>query len=579
RRQFLVRVLRRHHVRAGREHARDDLAPVRIAGNDRRAAGSGRLQRLFPNVETHIGFARIAVGAVAAEAGVRHDRPHVAIEADPIRWGGGRGRQRTDAGSHAAQSLSRHEHAYTPARRPGNGFFDGIDVLPSGRCGVFIMVKNRMSRVALLFACAAAVCASAPGRAQTGYRPSAANLAAREWFQDARFGLFVHWGVYSVLGDGEWVMNNRRIPIEDYEKLPALFNPIEFDPAEWVALAKAAGMKYITITSKHHDGFAMFDSRVSGYNIVARTPYKKDVLKALAEECRRQGLKLVFYYSQLDWHHPDYFPRGRTGRDAGRPEQGEWRNYLEYMNGQLRELLTSYGDIGGIWFDGWWDRPEAEWRLDATYSLIHRLQPQALIGANHHRRPFDGEDFQMFEKDLPGGRTAEFNKDSEVGTLPLETCETMNGAWGFNITDRRYKSTRDLIRYLVRAAGANANFLLNVGPMPNGRIQPEFVARLSEMGAWLGKNGDAIYGTRGGPIAAHPWGVTTRKGNRVYGHVLDAPDQTLLLPPIGAKIRRATFLATGGAAEFSEHEFGVVVRLPADVIDPIDTIVALDLDR
>ena len=167
----------------------------------------------------------------------------------------------------------------------------------------------------------------------------------------------MHWGVYSVLGDGEWVMNNRRIPIEDYEKLPALFNPQAFDAAEWVSLAKAAGMKYITITSKHHDGFAMFDSKISGYNIVARTPYGKDVLKALAEECRRQGLKLFFYYSQLDWHHPDYFPRGRTGRDAGRAEQGEWPRYIDYMNGQLRELLTGYGEIGGIWFDGWWDRP------------------------------------------------------------------------------------------------------------------------------------------------------------------------------------------------------------------------------
>jgi alpha-L-fucosidase len=247
------------------------------------------------------------------------------------------------------------------------------------------------------------------------------------------------------------------------------------------------------------------------------------------------------------------------------------------MNGQLRELLTNYGEIGGIWFDGWWDRPEAEWRLDETYSLIHRLQPQTLVGANHHRRPFPGEDFQMFEKDLPGGRTAEFNKDSEIGDLPLETAETMNGAWGFNITDRRYKSSRDLIRYLVRAAGANANFLLNVGPMPNGRIQPEFVTRLRDMGAWLAKNGEAIYGTRGGPIAAQPWGVTTRKGNRVYVHVLDAPDRALLLPPLGAKIRSARFMS-GRGADFSEHDFGLVLKLPADAIDPVDTIVVLELE-
>jgi alpha-L-fucosidase len=432
---------------------------------------------------------------------------------------------------------------------------------------------RRLSAVGVL-----ASLAIATGRAQPAYRPAAANLAAREWFQSARFGLFVHWGVYSVLGDGEWVMNNRKIPIADYEKLPALFNPQQFDAAEWVALAKAAGMKYITITSKHHDGFAMFDSKVSDYNIVARTPYRKDVLKALAEECRRQGVKLFFYYSQLDWHHPDYFPRGRTGLDAGRPEQGSWPAYVEYMNAQLRELLTGYGEIGGIWFDGWWDRPDADWQLDRTYALIHQLQPQALIGANHHRRPFAGEDFQMFEKDLPGGKTAEFNKDSAIGDLPLETCETMNGAWGFNLTDRRYKSTRDLVRYLARAAGTDANFLLNVGPMPNGRIQPEFVTRLRDIGGWLAKNGEAIYGTRGGPIPPRPWGVTTKKGNRVYVHALDVEDQRLLLPPLGAKIRGARFLATGRAAKYAEHDFGVVLELPADAADPFDTVVELELE-
>jgi alpha-L-fucosidase len=183
----------------------------------------------------------------------------------------------------------------------------------------------------------------------------------------------------------------------------------------------------------------------------------------------------------------------------------------------------------------------------------------------------------MFEKDLPGGRTADFNKDSEIGELPLETCETMNGSWGFNLTDRRYKSTRDLIRYLVRAAGSNANFLLNVGPMPNGRIQPEFVTRLKDIGAWLANNGEAIYGTRGGPIGPRAWGVTTRKGNRVWVHVLEAPDTALLLPPLDARIRSARFLASGRAAEFTEHDFGVVVKLPADALDPIDTVVELVL--
>jgi alpha-L-fucosidase len=410
------------------------------------------------------------------------------------------------------------------------------------------------------------------------YQPTPANLEARRWFQDARFGLFVHWGVYSVLGDGEWVMNQRRIPIADYEKLPAFFDPTEFDPAAWVALVKAAGMKYITITSKHHDGFAMFDSRVSDWDIVDRTPYKRDVLKMLADECHRQGIKLFFYHSQLDWHHPDYYPRGRTGADSGRPNQGDWNRYLDYMDAQLRELLTGYGEVGGIWFDGWWDKPDADWRLDRTYTMIHQLQPAALVGSNHHRRPFPGEDFQMFEKDLPGGRTAEFNKDSEVSALPLETCETMNNAWGFNLTDRRYKSTRDLVHYLVKAAGNNANFLLNVGPMPNGKIQPEFVERLQEIGRWLGANGESVYGTRGGPITPRPWGVTTQKGDAVYVHVLDWSDPVLALPALPRKVRSARLLRGGGPVAVQQTASGLTLSLPdASGRDAYDTVVVVDL--
>src|SRR5690606_27420911 len=184
--------------------------------------------------------------------------------------------------------------------------------------------------------------------AQETYKPSAENLKNRAWFEEARFGLFIHWGVYSVLGDGEWVMNTRKIPIRNYEKLPAFFNPTEFDAREWVQMAKDAGMKYITITSKHHDGFAMWDSKVSDYNIVRKTPYGKDILKMLADECQRQGIKLFFYHSQLDWRHPDYYPRGFTGGEyTGREEKGNWNAYLDYMDAQLTELLTNYGEIGG----------------------------------------------------------------------------------------------------------------------------------------------------------------------------------------------------------------------------------------
>jgi alpha-L-fucosidase len=407
-------------------------------------------------------------------------------------------------------------------------------------------------------------------------RPAAKETPQQEWFQDAKFGMFIHWGVYSVLGDGEWVMNNRKMTAAEYEKLPPQFNPTEFNAAEWVALAKSAGMKYITITSKHHDGFAMFATKQSDWNIVDRTPYKKDPIKMLADECHKQGIKLFFYHSELDWHNPDYYPLGRTGHTTGRPAGGDWNKYLDYMDGQLTELLTNYGPIGGIWFDGWWDKPDADWQLQRTYALIHRLQPEAMIGNNHHHAPFPGEDFQMFEKDLPGHSTQSFNQESEIGTLPLETCETINNAWGYNKNDDHFKSTKDLIHYLVRAAGYNSNFLLNVGPMPNGKIQPEFVERLKGMGAWMAKNGQSIYGTRGGPITPRPWGVTTQKGNTIYVHILDWQDSALLLPKLNLKVARAHLLDGGETVEIADADYGMVLKLPASAHDPIDEIVVLE---
>ncbi len=416
------------------------------------------------------------------------------------------------------------------------------------------------------------------GIAQEGYTPSAGNLAARAWFQEARFGLFVHWGAYAVAGDGEWVMHNKRITVAEYERdFPTAFNPTKFDAAAWVGMVKAAGMRYITITSKHHDGFAMWDSKLSDYDIVEKTPYGKDVLKQLADECRKQGVKLFFYHSQLDWHHPDYFPRGRTGRFAGREDKGDWFRYLDYMDKQLEELLTGYGEIGGIWFDGWWDRPEADWRLGKTYELIHRLQPAALVGNNHHRKPFPGEDFQMFEKDLPGHNTAGFNEDSELGSLPFEMCETINNSWGYNKTDGRHKSTKQLVQLLVKAAGYDANFLLNVGPRPDGTIQPEHASRLAEVGQWLQKNGETIYGTRGGPLPPRPWGVTTRKGNHVFVHVLDWQDPVLSIARPPKPVKKAQLFATGAPVRFTLEKDALLLRLDPKALDPLDTIVVLEL--
>lgn len=436
-----------------------------------------------------------------------------------------------------------------------------------------------MTRRQALQAAAAGAAAAHALKAQSAapYQPAPSNLAARQWFQDAKFGLFIHWGVYSVLAKGEWVMHNDRMTIERYRHLPPRFNPVKYDPAEWVALAKAAGQRYITITSKHHDGFAMWATKQKQWNIASGTPYAKDVLKPLAEECRRQDVKLFFYHSHLDWTHADYFPRGRTGQHSGRPDSGGFNAYLDFMDAQLEELLTQYGEIAGIWFDGIWDRKDADWRLRKTYDMIHRLQPHALVGNNHHLAPFDGEDFQMFEKDLPGQNTSGFSGDARIGTLPLETCETINGAWGYHATDRRFKSTRDLLHYLIKAAGMNANFLLNVGPTPEGTIQPEFVTRLKEMGAWLAKHGDSIYGTRGGPLPPRPWGVTTQKPGRVFAHILDWPDPALVIPRLPMPVKKASLSGSGQAVKVSEVEQGLLLQLPHIGRDPIDTVVAFEV--
>ncbi len=439
-------------------------------------------------------------------------------------------------------------------------------------------MKRKWHRLCSLTIAFSVVLTLATADAQT-YQPTPENLKARQEFQDAKFGMFIHWGIYSVLGDGEWVFHNRKLTLDEYNRLPSFFDPQKFDAKTWVALAKSAGMKYITITSRHHDGFAMFDSKISDWNIVQRTPYKQDPLKMLADECHRQGIKLFFYYSQLDWHNPDYYPRGVTAWDNGRPDHGDWNRYLDdYMDGQLRELLTNYGPIGGIWFDGMWDKPDADWHLGKTYALIHQLQPAALIIPNHHQTPKPGEDVQTFERDLPGQNTAGFNTKYVSTQLPLESSDTINDSWGFNIGDHNFKSAEELVRRLVRAAGNNSNLLLNIGSMPNGEIQPEFVERLHALGEWLSKYGESIYRTRGGPVAPGDWGVTTQKDDKVYVHILNWSAPLLALPPIGKKVIAAHVLAGGAAVQVLQTPEGIVLKLPAASND-VDRVVMLTVIR
>lgn len=401
-------------------------------------------------------------------------------------------------------------------------------------------------------------------KAEAEYVPSAENLRSRAEFRDARFGMFIHWGIYSELGNGEWVMQEQHLTGPEYEQLAKQFYPVKFDAAAWVALAKDAGMKYMVVTSRHHDGFSMFATKQNKYNVVDATPYGKDVIAQLAEECHRQGLKFFVYYSQLDWHNPDYFPLGGTGQWSGRPQGGVWSRYLDFMDAQLTELFCNYGKLGGVWFDGMWDKPDADWRLDRTYALIHKLQPGALIISNHHKKPFQGEDVQTFEKDLPGKNTTGWGGAPVTAELPLETSDTMyrNGSWGFSLRDRDPKDRDELIKYLVRAAGNDANLLLNVGPMPDGEIQPAFAARLREIGEWLKKYGETIYGTRGGPIKPGGWGAMTQRGSTIYVHVLDPTISELALPAPAKRVVSAMMFAQGARVRFSTGSDAIVFHLP-----------------
>jgi alpha-L-fucosidase len=421
---------------------------------------------------------------------------------------------------------------------------------------------------------------------QSTYQPSPENLQARKWFDSARFGMFIHWGAFSVLGDGEWVMNNRNIHVNEYKRLLQIFDPYDFDAHKWVSAAKNAGMQYISLITRHHDGFSNWDTKQSDWKIT-NTHWGKDAVKLIADECHKQGIKLFVYYSLLDWYREDYpHETGRVGQGTGRTGKGNYASYLQFMKNQLTELLTNYGEIAGVWFDGYWDQtaPEGasdrsariDWKLDEIYSLIHKLQPQCLIGNNHHMTPFPGEDFQMFEQDLPGENTSGLSYQEVSAKMPLESCITINNSWGFNITDRNYKSPKELIQLLVKDAALGANLLLNIGPLPNGDIQPEFIERLNAMGNWLKQYGETIYGSRAGFIKPQYWGAVTEKGNKIYLHLFK-PDGDKLFIKLPYKIKSVTLFSGRRALKYQLLQDSYIMIGLKDVEkDPIDTVIEIE---
>ncbi|MBN2307780.1 MAG: alpha-L-fucosidase [Candidatus Hydrogenedentes bacterium] len=393
------------------------------------------------------------------------------------------------------------------------------------------------------------------GAAERAYLHAAQEDMA--WWTEARFGLFVHWGPVSLKGtEIGWSRGGERrgtggsgpIPAEEYDRLYESFNPVEFDADEWVAIAQAAGMKYIVFTTKHHDGFCMFDTALSEYKIT-NSPFGRDVVAELAEACHKAGMRLGFYYSPPDWHHPDY----RTERHA---------QYVAYLHGQLRELCTNYGQVDVIWFDGL-AGTAADWDSDDLFKMIRELQPGVLI----NNRAGLKADF-----DTPEQRVGAFQNDR-----PWESCITICRQWAWK-PDDTMKSLEECLHTLIRCAGGDGNLLFNVGPMPSGAIEPRQVERLKEMGAWLEQYGGTIYGTRGGPYRPCDWCASTCTGNVAYLHLLAPAGNEVVLPGLGARVVSSRLL-TGGEVEVSQAEDGLTLSLAPALPHAIDTIVELTLDR
>ncbi len=443
-----------------------------------------------------------------------------------------------------------------------------------------------------------AACTSQPAATQAPASPvdffktetDAEREDRMDWWKEARFGMFIHWGLYAIpAGEhqgqrteniGEWIMEHLHIPIAEYEAYAAQFNPQQFNAEEWVAIAKQAGMKYIVITSKHHDGFALWDSEVSPWNIIDATPYDKDILAELARACAAQGIKLCFYHSIMDWHHPDaqaiFEPTyHRVGDQAEANPQ--FPRYVEtFMKPQLRELLTNYGDIGVMWFDGEWIPDFTTEMGKDLYNFIRNIQPEIIInnrvdkGRNgmaglNAAGDFAG-DFGTPEQEIPA---------KGIPGVDWESCMTMNDTWGYKHFDHNWKSSETLIRHLVDIVSKGGNFLLNVGPTAEGVIPEESVARLQDMGRWMEINGEAIYGAEASPYERPSWGRYTKKGEVLYAHVFDWPSNRQLVLPALPDAKTAILLSDGSSLPLSQSSGQTQISLPAQAPDRIATVIAI----
>jgi len=434
----------------------------------------------------------------------------------------------------------------------------------------------------------AALVLSLPAAAQS-YTPTPENLQAREAFQQHRLGIFLHWGIYAAYAQGEWYLQTAGLNKDDYAVAAQSFCPAKYDAMAWARAFKDAGAGYVTLTSRHHDGFSMFPTAASDYDIMDATPLRRDIVGELAAACAAEGLDYHLYYSLVDWVREDY-PVGNTGHKTGRKgDRQDYAHYFQFMKDQVRELITQYPNLSALWFDGIWDHeddPTFDWRMPEFYAYIHGLKPALLIGNNHHRAPIEGEDFQMFERDLPGENKAGMSGQSTISALPLEMCETMNSAWGYRIADPWYKSVKELVHLLVRAAAKNSNLLLNIGPQPNGELPPQSLDRLAGIGAWMRGHATSVDGTTSTVIPEQPWGVTTQNKGTLFLHVLtpealpvrDGVCKLVVPLPAGTKPARkgAVSLLSGAPLAYDLSKDGfLTVTIPQADIEDIDTVVCV----
>ena len=408
------------------------------------------------------------------------------------------------------------------------------------------------------------------------------------WWTDARFGMFIHWGLYAVpagewngaTNHAEWILNSAEIPVAEYEKFAPQFNPTKFNAAQWVSMAKNAGMKYIVITSKHHDGFCLWDSKLTDYDVMDATPFKRDILKELAKECRKQGIRMCFYHSIMDWHNPDYLPRRDWEKRSA--EGADFNRYKKYLKGQLAELIKNYGPIGVLWFDGEWENTWThEDGLD-LYKYVKSLQPDIIINnrvdkgrqgmAGMTKDPNFAGDFGTPEQEVP---------QTGFPGVCWESCMTMNGCWGYNKNDMNFKSSKDLIRILIDTASKGGNFLLNIGPKADGTFPQQSIERLAEIGKWMKVNSQSIYGTSASTIPNLPWGRSTTKADKIYLHVFDWPAEAKLIIPQQISNIDSAYLLVDPSKKLSvENKNGsTVIAVPDKALDPIATVIVLELKK